>query len=105
METQITLSEASAKLTQLCEKVVGDRDVVIIQRPDGENVALIAADELDSLMETVHLLRSPANPEPEKIVLSDRDWEIVTSALENPPEPNEALKAAIKEHQKKYGKW
>jgi antitoxin YefM len=61
METQITLSEASAKLTQLCEKVVGDRDVVIIQRPDGENVALIAADELDSLMETVHLLRSPAN--------------------------------------------
>ncbi len=32
METQITLSEASAKLTQLCEKVVGDRDVVIIQR-------------------------------------------------------------------------
>jgi antitoxin YefM len=61
MENQITLSEASMKLTQLCEQVVSDRDVVIIKRPDGENVALIAADDLDSLMETLHLLRSPAN--------------------------------------------
>ena len=43
--------------------------------------------------------------EPESIVLSERDWEIVTAALENPPEPNEALKAAIKEYQEKYGKW
>jgi uncharacterized protein (DUF1778 family) len=42
---------------------------------------------------------------PETIVLSERDWEIVTSAIENPPEPNEALKAAIKRHQEKYGNW
>ncbi|WP_017721021.1 type II toxin-antitoxin system TacA family antitoxin [Kamptonema formosum] len=44
-------------------------------------------------------------PEPESIVLSERDWDIFVSALENPPEPNEALKAAIKENQEKYGKW
>ncbi len=44
-------------------------------------------------------------PPPEEIVLSERDWEIFTSALENPPEPNEALKAAFKRHQEKYGKW
>ena len=43
--------------------------------------------------------------QPESIVLSERDWEIFTSALENPPEPNEALKAAIKEYQEEYGKW
>lgn len=42
---------------------------------------------------------------PEEIVLSERDWDIFVSALENPPSPNEALKAAIKEHQEKYGKW
>ncbi|TAD97046.1 MAG: prevent-host-death protein, partial [Oscillatoriales cyanobacterium] len=30
-------------------------------RSDGENVALIAADELASLIETVYLLRSPKN--------------------------------------------
>jgi antitoxin YefM len=35
--------------------------VVIITRQDGENVALIAADELDSLLETSHLLRSHKN--------------------------------------------
>ncbi|MGK7901931.1 MAG: DUF1778 domain-containing protein [Hormoscilla sp.] len=44
-------------------------------------------------------------PEPEPIVLSDRDWEIFSSALLNPPAANEALKAAIKEHQEEYGKW
>lgn len=42
---------------------------------------------------------------PESSVLSEKDWEIFTSALENPPEPNEALKAAIKEYQEEYGKW
>lgn len=41
----------------------------------------------------------------ESIVLSEKDWEIFTAALENPPEPNEALKAAITKHQEKYGKW
>jgi len=68
-QTQTTLTDASANLVQLCEQVIADcaartlrdRDVVIISRPDGENVALIAADELSSLMETVHLLRSPKN--------------------------------------------
>jgi uncharacterized protein (DUF1778 family) len=43
-------------------------------------------------------------PPPEEIVLSERDWEIFTSALENPPEPNEALKAAFKEYMEEYGK-
>lgn len=60
-QTQTTLTDASANLVQLCEQVIADRDVVIITRPDGEHVALIAADELSSLMETVHLLRSPKN--------------------------------------------
>ncbi len=41
----------------------------------------------------------------EEITLSERDWDIVVSALENPPSANQALKAAIREHQQKYGKW
>ncbi len=44
-------------------------------------------------------------PPPEQIVLSNRDWDLFSSAVSNPPEPNEALKSAIKNHQKKYGKW
>jgi len=33
----------------------------VIQRRGEENVAMIAASELESLMETAYLLRSPAN--------------------------------------------
>jgi uncharacterized protein (DUF1778 family) len=53
----------------------------------------------------IALKAAKETPEVEQIVLSERDWEIFASAIENPPEPNEALKAAIKEHQEKYGKW
>ena len=34
----------------------------------------------------------------EKIYLSERDWEFLMEALENPPEPNEALKALMREN-------
>ena len=44
-------------------------------------------------------------PQPEAILLSDRDWDKLTSTLENPPTANEALKAAIQEHQEIYGRW
>ena len=36
-------------------------EVVIIQRRGAEDVALISASELTGLLETAHLLRSPAN--------------------------------------------
>ncbi|MBH8566580.1 type II toxin-antitoxin system prevent-host-death family antitoxin [Nostoc sp. CENA67] len=61
MSNQTNLTDASNNLTELCNQVVADRDVVIITRQEGESVALIAADELDSLLETAHLLRSPKN--------------------------------------------
>jgi len=37
--------------------------VVVIRRRGAEDVALIAADELESILETAHLLRSPKNAE------------------------------------------
>ena len=61
MFNQTTFTDASANLAELCARVVADRDVVIITRHEGESVALIAADELDSLLETAYLLRSPKN--------------------------------------------
>lgn len=57
--TQVTYTEAQANLDELCEQVISDREAIVITRKDGENVALIAADELSSLLETVYLLRSP----------------------------------------------
>jgi len=61
MSNQTTFTDASTNLAELCDRVVADRDVVIITRQEGESVALIAAGELDSLLETAYLLRSPKN--------------------------------------------
>jgi antitoxin YefM len=58
---KINYSEAQAKLDELCTQVVSSHDAVIIEREGGENVALIAADELISMKETLHLLSSPEN--------------------------------------------
>ena len=61
MSNQTNLTDARNNLAELCAQVVEDREVVIINRQEGESVALIAVDELDSLLETSHLLRSPKN--------------------------------------------
>ena len=45
----------------LMDRVVEDREVVMVRRRQGGDVALVAADELDGLLETAHLLRSPRN--------------------------------------------
>ena len=63
MTIQTTYSKARASLAALCNRVVSDREIILIQRRGHEDVALIAASELSSLMETAHLLRSPANAE------------------------------------------
>ena len=54
-------TQARAALAALCEEVVSSREPVIIRRRGREDVALIAASELRSLLETAHLTASPAN--------------------------------------------
>ena len=61
--TETSYSFARAHLAELCNQVAADREAVIIRRRNGEDVALISADELSSILETVHLLRSPKNAE------------------------------------------
>ncbi len=56
-------SEARARLATLCDEVASTREPVIIRRRNAEDVALISAEELGSLIETAHLLRSPKNAE------------------------------------------
>jgi antitoxin YefM len=63
MSIQTSYTQARAQLATLLDEVTNNREVVIIQRRGAEDVALIAADELAGLLETVHLLRSPANAE------------------------------------------
>ena len=61
MTIEVTYSEARRRLASLLDDVTQDREVVIINRRNGESAALIAADELAGLAEAVYLLRSPAN--------------------------------------------
>lgn len=54
-------TNARANFAGLCDEVTKNREIVIIGRRSGESVAMIAADELESLVETAHLMRSPKN--------------------------------------------
>lgn len=60
---QTTYTNARANFAGLCDEVTENREIVLIRRRKGSNVAMIAADELQSLVETAHLLRSPKNAE------------------------------------------
>ena len=61
MTIQTTYTQARANLAALFDTVSEDREIVIVQRRGAEDVAVIAADELASLLETKHLLQSPKN--------------------------------------------
>lgn len=54
-------TDARNNLFKLLNLVTKNNQVYIINRRDGENVALIAESDLRSLVETVYLLRTPAN--------------------------------------------
>ena len=63
MTIQTTYTQAREGLAKLLDQVTHDREIVLIQRRGEEEVAMIAASELESLLETAYLLRSPANAE------------------------------------------
>ena len=57
----VSYSEARDHLASLWDEVVRERETLRITRRGAESVVLIPADEYDGLVETAHLLRSPAN--------------------------------------------
>jgi antitoxin YefM len=61
MDIQTTYTQARANLAALMDKAVDDKIPVYITRKNGKRVAMIDADEYESLVETVHLFSSPTN--------------------------------------------
>lgn len=61
MTTGTTYTAARANFAALCNEVASTREAIIIRRRGAKDVALVSADELRSLLETAHLLRSPRN--------------------------------------------
>ena len=63
MPVETTYTALREKLAGFLDQVTDDNEVVIVRRRGGRDVAFVRAEELSSLMETAHLLRSPKNAE------------------------------------------
>jgi antitoxin YefM len=63
MPVETTYTALREKLSGFLDRVTDDNEVVIVRRRGGRDVAFVRADELSSLTETAHLLRSPKNAE------------------------------------------
>jgi antitoxin YefM len=61
MAHRTSYTAARANFASICNRVVENREVIIINRRGSEDVAIIAANELSSVLETAHLMRSPRN--------------------------------------------
>lgn len=58
---ETTYSYLRANLASILDKVYDQSQIMVIKRRNGKNIALIAENELSSLLESVYLLRSPEN--------------------------------------------
>ena len=57
----VTFTEARNQLKTVLDRVVNDADYTIITRRDAEDTVVMSLEYFNSLLETVHLLKSPAN--------------------------------------------
>jgi antitoxin YefM len=57
----INFSDARNHLKSVIDQVVNDADVAVITRRDADDAVVMSLDHFNGLMETVHLLKSPAN--------------------------------------------
>lgn len=57
----VTFSEARNNLKTVLNRVVEDADCTIITRRDAEDAVVMSLDYYNSLMETLYLLKTPAN--------------------------------------------
>ena len=57
----INFSEAKGSLKGMIDQVIADADCTVIARRDAPDAVVMSMDTFNSLMETVHLLKSPAN--------------------------------------------
>ena len=57
----VTYSQARNNLKRILDRVVDDADYTVITRRDAEDTVVMSLDSFNSLLETVYLLKSPAN--------------------------------------------
>jgi antitoxin YefM len=57
----ITFTEARNKLKDVLDRVIEDADYTVITRRDADDAVVMSLEYFNSLLKTVHLLKSPAN--------------------------------------------
>lgn len=57
----VNFSDARNRLKSILDQVVEDADYTVITRRDAEDAVVMSLEQFNGLMETVHLLKSPAN--------------------------------------------
>ena len=57
----LSYSELRANLKDAIDRAVNDHEPIIVKRARGGDAVLLSREDYDSMMETAHLLRSPAN--------------------------------------------
>lgn len=57
----ISFNEAQNTLKALLDRVVNDNDYTVITQPDTDDAVVMSLEYFNSLLETVYLLKSPAN--------------------------------------------
>ncbi len=57
----VNFSEARSGLKGVIDQVIADADYTVITRRDAPDAVLMSLDTFNALLETVHLLKSPAN--------------------------------------------
>jgi antitoxin YefM len=61
MAAKVTYSQAREHLAEIWDQVESAREPALLTRRGHDDMALIPAEELESLQATAYLLRSPAN--------------------------------------------
>ncbi|MDO4681669.1 MAG: type II toxin-antitoxin system Phd/YefM family antitoxin [Lautropia sp.] len=81
----VSFSDARSQFKRVIDNVVADCDATLIHRRDGENAVLISEATYNSLMETIHLLSSPANARRlMDAIAQDREGKAQTQSLLEP---------------------
>jgi antitoxin YefM len=57
----VSFSEATNNLSMVIDRTIEDVDYTIITRSEAPDAVVMSLDFFNSLLETIHLLKSPAN--------------------------------------------
>lgn len=69
----LTYSETRAQLKEVTDRVVADRQPVVVTRQKGEAVVVVSLADWNAIEETLHVLSTPANAQRLRAAIAELD--------------------------------